>query len=386
MKKVLYVVIRSISFEDGVGGMERSAADHIKEMSSKGYEIKLITTKEIAPDLSISEGISIAWPKNNILSLFGIEYLLWCRKVAIYFNKMDRDNDNRLIHFHGASVGVLFFLIRRENDIFITNPHGMEEFTFINLKNEINRVFIKWLAKNAIKADKVIATDNILISKVKENLKVGEDKIELIPNAVNVKKLNFLATEINYKYIKNEDEFLIVSLGRVEYNKGYDLLANSLIGLKIKNKKIKWIHFGKGSQSVNIKKIIENKGVDFKLIDGAPDTKVNYFLSKCDVFVQPSRFEGSSLTTLEAMSHGCLIVATPVGGIPDKIKHRITGLLCSDISISSIHEQLKYASDLDSHNVLKIKNKAYEYVLNNFDLDSISNKYANLYEKYRIGK
>ncbi|MGG9166806.1 hypothetical protein ACQ9E5_27105, partial [Klebsiella quasipneumoniae] len=95
----------------------------------------------------------------------------------------------------GALVGVLFFLIRRENDIFITNPHGMEKFTFINLKNEINRVFIKWLAKNAIKADKVIATDNILISKVKENLKVGEDKIELIPNAVNVKKLNFLATE-----------------------------------------------------------------------------------------------------------------------------------------------------------------------------------------------
>ena len=126
--------------------------------------------------------------------MFGIEYLLWCRKVAIYFNKMDRDNDNRLIHFHGALVGV-FFLIRRENDIFITNPHGMEKFTFINLKNEINRVFIKWLAKNAIKADKVIATDNILISKVKENLKVGEDKIELIPNAVNVKKLNFLATE-----------------------------------------------------------------------------------------------------------------------------------------------------------------------------------------------
>ena len=35
--------------------------------------------------------------------------------------------------------------------------------------------------------------------------------------------------------------------------------------------------------------------------------------------------KGSSLTTLEAMVHGCLIIATPVGGIPDKIINYRTG-------------------------------------------------------------
>jgi glycosyltransferase involved in cell wall biosynthesis len=43
--------------------------------------------------------------------------------------------------------------------------------------------------------------------------------------------------------------------------------------------------------------------------------------------VHPTRYEGSSLVTLEAMAHGRPVVATRAGGIPDKVRDGQTGRL-----------------------------------------------------------
>jgi glycosyltransferase involved in cell wall biosynthesis len=48
---------------------------------------------------------------------------------------------------------------------------------------------------------------------------------------------------------------------------------------------------------------------------------------QADVFVLPSRNEGLPVALIEAMSHGCAIVSTPVGSIADAIISEQTGLL-----------------------------------------------------------
>ncbi len=50
-------------------------------------------------------------------------------------------------------------------------------------------------------------------------------------------------------------------------------------------------------------------------------------LNNCDVFVLPSYVEGQPISILEALSYGKPIVSTPVGGIPDIVKHGYNGLL-----------------------------------------------------------
>ena len=49
--------------------------------------------------------------------------------------------------------------------------------------------------------------------------------------------------------------------------------------------------------------------------------------ARADVFVHTTRYEGSSLVTLEAMAHGLPVVATRAGGIPDKVCDGETGRL-----------------------------------------------------------
>lgn len=43
-------------------------------------------------------------------------------------------------------------------------------------------------------------------------------------------------------------------------------------------------------------------------------------LSRADVFVLPSYHEGLPVSILEAMSYGCAIISTPVGGIPEVVR------------------------------------------------------------------
>lgn len=51
------------------------------------------------------------------------------------------------------------------------------------------------------------------------------------------------------------------------------------------------------------------------------------YMAAADVLVAPSLLEGQGLTVLEAMAAGTPVVATNVGGIPDMVSHRGTGLL-----------------------------------------------------------
>jgi glycosyltransferase involved in cell wall biosynthesis len=51
-------------------------------------------------------------------------------------------------------------------------------------------------------------------------------------------------------------------------------------------------------------------------------------MAKTDIYVMSSILEGQPLALVEAMSYGCPIVTTAVGGIPELIDDGVNGLLC----------------------------------------------------------
>lgn len=389
MKK-LFIVVRSISFGTAVGGMEKAANQHINEMLSLGYDITLIAPKNkisgtVPGTIKFIDVKWPAWDKYKILMTMGLAYVYWCKLVGKCISSETNALD--VVHLHGASVGALRFIeqTKLKKIITVANPHGMEEFGNGSIFRLINRKFTRSLLMNAKFSDSIIATDSILVPAVINNLKVPKEKICVIPNTIDVKKLRLMVLELDSNAKRQKIKF--VSVGRIEYNKGYDLLAQAFASLMSDGSlgtNFEWIHYGRGKKKNSLLDYCVKNDVPLTVLSNSSDSDVQTGIANCDIFVQPSRYEGSSLTTLEAMTHGVLIVAMPVGGIPDKIINNETGFLSNEVTANALAVTIQKALDNISNEQIRYSTKAH--VEKNFDISISTKKYHELYQKIAQGK
>jgi Glycosyltransferase len=116
-----------------------------------------------------------------------------------------------------------------------------------------------------------------------------------IPGSIKIEKSK-------YSIQNNKVNYLLV--GTFKKQKGYDIFLDSLENLSnnIKNS----VHFhvcGSGNDFRNFKKELVLKKLD-SIVSLYGHVSPNFFYSKCDVYILPSRFEGFSNSLVEALSFG----------------------------------------------------------------------------------
>jgi glycosyltransferase involved in cell wall biosynthesis len=119
---------------------------------------------------------------------------------------------------------------------------------------------------------------------------------------------------------------VLLSVGRLESNKGFSFLVRALTRVP---GDFLWLLAGEGPERRALEAEIEREGLRprARLLGRVTDDELHALYRRSDLFVHPTLYEGSSLVTLEAMAHGKAVVATRVGGIPDKIAQGENGLL-----------------------------------------------------------
>ena len=101
-------------------------------------------------------------------------------------------------------------------------------------------------------------------------------------------------------------------------------------------------------------------------------------LNDSSIFVLPSYYEGMPVTVLEAMAHGCLVVATKVGGVPTMIEDNETGLLISPKSEEELLNALiKALSDEDYRR--KLGAAGYREALLHYDINKSVDRLIQIY-------
>jgi glycogen(starch) synthase len=188
-------------------------------------------------------------------------------------------------------------------------------------------------------ADRIIATDRALQPAVENHLRVPRDRVRVIPNGVDLESFDTLATmkdgsEIRSKSGIGPDEVVLLSVGRIEKNKGYHVLADALGAIRLHDgpaaiQKWKWVLVGDGPYRQAVESRIDEAGIrDRTLLAGRVDDRaLHAWYEAATLFVHPTLYEGSSLVTLEVMAHRKAVVGTMAGGLPDKVKPGVTGWL-----------------------------------------------------------
>lgn len=141
-----------------------------------------------------------------------------------------------------------------------------------------------------------------------------------------------------------QDEILVGTIAELTRNKGlvYLIRAAYRIRRQIPDTNIKFIIVGGGEEETILRKKIEKLNLaDMVSLAGfIPDA--GRLLPRFDIFVLPSVKEGLPYTIMDAFAAGVPVVATAVGGIPDLIDHKKTGILVKKKNHKHLAAGIKY--------------------------------------------
>ena len=144
-----------------------------------------------------------------------------------------------------------------------------------------------------------------------------------------------------------ESKIRFLSVGRLHYQKGYDLLvkACSLLNYEGYKERFEVVVIGEGEMEADLKKQCVAQDVDNISFIGYRDNPYKYFRD-ADWFISSSRYEGYSLVSQEAAILDVPVMATNVSGVPELLGDNFEyGIVIKDISAQEIAANMKKVID-----------------------------------------
>ncbi len=151
------------------------------------------------------------------------------------------------------------------------------------------------------------------------------NKFHLIYPPFNLDKLE--AAQKNGSDLTLPDGPKICYVGRLSEEKGVRFLVNAARSIKDQVNDAKLVIVGAGPLENELKLMVNNSDLLENVIFLGYIDNVFKVLKQVDVFVLPSRSEGCPISVVEAMSMELPVVATNVGGTPELVVDRETGIL-----------------------------------------------------------
>ena len=355
------VVARSVYPLHRYGGLERHVYDLVRCLLERGVRVTLITPPA-APDrpadsraeallrhpcLTVRPVPYATFPLANRRGTTILDrstaYPLFGLRAGGLAARLVAAGEIDLVHGLGASVLGYAAADRRSRTApLIFNPQGLEEFGATDPSRAPLKRLGYWPLRAAVRycarrATCVIATDRSIVDPVRTHLRVPADRIRVIPNAIEpgtcqpaseVSRASALRDRVGLR----EDDLLLLSVGRLEANKGFHVLVRALARLADEGAlplHWRWVLVGDGPMRASLERRITSAGLaEHAILWGRADpADLHGWYEAATLFVHPTLYEGSSLVTLEAMAHSKAIVACRSGGLPDKVRSGVNGWL-----------------------------------------------------------
>lgn len=197
------------------------------------------------------------------------------------------------------------------------------------------------------------------------------DKVIVIENITSPDFVKKLSEEKIDDFPRNEDDFNIVSVGRYCEAKGFD---NAIKALRILHDRgyenIKWYIVGYGSDEAMLEELIKENNLEDSFILLGKKINPYPYIEKCDLYAQPSRYEGKAVTVTEAQILGKPIMLTNYATANSQVRNGIDGYI-TELSIDGIADGIeKLYKNKELRNLLANNCKNTNYA-NGYELDKL---------------
>lgn len=327
MKNILFF-IESLSG----GGAEKVLVTLLNHIDYSKYQITLLTLVDTGIfknnlDFSNLEYRTIIKQSSNpILKLwYKIKYKLIYQYLPIYIIYKwiipQKGIDTYIAFTEGYCTKILAYASRSKYAWIHCNlkslPWTINEGIYKNRQEEI-------IAYS--KYNKVICVSNSV--KIVMEKEYGLKNVETIYNPIDTKDIITKSNSNND--ITISDSFNITSIGRLVYEKGYDLLIPIISKLVKEGINVHLYILGTGSEKERIESIIASEGINHNIhLLGFQENPYS-IMKNMDLFVCSSRSEGYSLVIAEALTLGLPVVSMNSSGPNELLDNNKYGTLCNN--------------------------------------------------------
>ncbi len=376
------ILIFSTAYYPFVGGAE-VAIKEITDRLSSDFDFDLITAR-LDKDLQEQEDIGSVrvYRLGNGNKSFDKVFLpLRALSLIKKLNKQNSYHCFWAMMITWSSLGGFLFNFGRSNKvpIVLTLQEGDSE-THLNF-GRLGFIGLSW--KFALRSTKYLTgISNFLIDRAK---KIGyKGQSFLVPNGVDLQVFSKdfseeTKEEMKKVLVKKEGDIFLVTTGRLTFKNATDDIISALVKLR---ENIHLIVLGKGEEGAFLQKQADSLGVSerVKFVGFVDYQNIPKYFSVCDIFIRPSRSEGFGNSFIEAMAAKLPVIATPVGGIPDFLSDKETGVFCSPDNPQSIVRAVNLILE-DEQIRSKIVNNAFQMVSTRYGWDTVGIQMKSVFDK-----
>jgi glycosyltransferase involved in cell wall biosynthesis len=292
---------------------------------------------------------------------------------ALLLNRTNRYDIVWALMANQAGFGALFFKWLHPDIPYFLELQDGRAFAEMKTRQPILRMLWPLYRTIYLKADRIKTISRYIANEVRS---IGySKKLEVIPNAVDVAKFSALIpeerlVELKMRFGKEKGDVFLFTASRLVLSRGVEDVIEALIHLP---ENVKLLIAGDGEDREKLEHIASGLEVSDRVIfAGHVDhAQLPTYLRISDIFVRPSLIEGLGNSFLEAMAAGIPIIGTPVGGIPDFLTDKVTGLFCEVRNPQSITKAVNTYIQ-DPVLVARIVGNARELISGHYEWDKIA--------------
>lgn len=346
------------------GGAEHFMVRLANGLAESGYSVDLVVVNAVGPNLQrVSKRVNVVNLRcTRVLTSFPklVSYLRKTKPLAIISTQNHASIIAILAHFFARSKSKLYI---RQATILNRTEKSKKGFDFF-------KTLLLILAK---RTDLVITTTEKMKREFLEESSLPTNQVIVIPNPISIDLVTKQSKEdVDHPWFFSDSRIpVVIAVGRLEAVKGFDKLIESFALLRQKVP-VRLVILGEGVLRSHLECIVKNLNVEGDVLMPGFVDNIYPYLSRAEVFVLTSHYEGFPNGMLEAMACGTNVAAFNCpGGVSEILEEGKWGALIPPGDTQSLAEALHYTLSTSNNPDVICRAK-------DFSMESVLDKYLNI--------